>query len=157
MSDAIHEHSVVSLMGIVALGGVAVIALTAYTGVTLARWRRASAPRLPSALRGAAALTGAAAAACYAWAAVRLLGVDITEHVQLCQDAVGPAHEASLVGYEATYVPLRFGCRVEGGGTYTAGVPEYANTAALVLALTAAVLTGAAALDARRRTARQAA
>ncbi|MGA4840553.1 hypothetical protein [Streptomyces sp. G45] len=80
----------------------------------------------------------------------------MTEHVQVCRDAVGPARAPRLDGYEATYAPLGFRCHVAGGGTFTGGVPAYANPAALALAATAAVLAGAAALASRHWAARTA-
>ncbi|MGA4840554.1 hypothetical protein [Streptomyces sp. G45] len=46
-ADSIDEHSVVTLMGIVFLGFVAVVGLTGYACVTLAQSRRAPGPWLP--------------------------------------------------------------------------------------------------------------
>ncbi|GHE95694.1 hypothetical protein GCM10018785_71040 [Streptomyces longispororuber] len=157
-TGTVAEHNVVSLMGIVLIALIAVTAALAYAWTTATRHpRRAPAPpapaparltpsRLTASLRATAALLAAGAAALYAHGAVRLLGLDITEHDQACRAAVGAARVPRLDGYEATYVPLRLGCRVAGDGTYTAGVPAWLNPSAAGLALTAAACAAAAAL-----------
>ncbi|MEU2559487.1 hypothetical protein ABZ626_09160 [Streptomyces longispororuber] len=158
-TGTVAEHNVVSLMGIVLIALIAVTAALAYAWTSAPRpTRRAPAPpapatapvpaisRLTGSLRAAAALLAAGTAALHAYGAVRLLGLDLTEHDQACRAAVGAARAPRLDGYEATYVPLRLGCRVAGDGTYTAGVPDWLNPAAAGLALTAAACAAAALL-----------
>ncbi|MFD9880127.1 hypothetical protein ACFWZT_01515 [Streptomyces alboflavus] len=159
-TDPMDGHNVISLMGIVFVAAVLAVGLTAYATITLVRMatgrthstsanpERAQAsrtPRTPHALRATASLSGAGALVVYAWGALSLLAFDDTERGAACVRAEDPADVTTIDRYSATYVPLRFGCHAADGTTYSVGVPEYVNPAALTLTIAAAVLAGAAA------------
>lgn len=90
-------------------------------------------------LRGFAEMTAAATLAVYAWGAWSMF-VDETAASDACQRAVGPAHAWDVAAYETSFFPLRFGCRVDGVGTYEAVVPEFVNPMAFALAASSLVL-----------------
>lgn len=162
-TDPMDGHNVISLMGIVFVAAVLAVGLTAYATITLVRMatgrthstsanparaqasRTPRTPRTPHALRATASLSGAGALVVYAWGALSLLAFDDTERGAACVRAEDPADVTTIDRYSATYVPLRFGCHAADGTTYSVGVPEYVNPAALTLTIAAAVLAGAAA------------
>ncbi|MFD0419840.1 hypothetical protein [Streptomyces sp. NPDC127108] len=171
-TDPMDGHSVVSLMGIVFVASVLAVGLTAYATVTLVRTVSGRAkpanadaadaggsvvgavggqgsppppPALPRTLGAAASLAGAGALTVYALGALRLLAFDDTERGAACVEAENPADVTTIDRYSATYFPLRYGCHAADGTTYSVGVPEYVNPAALTLTIAAAVLAGAAA------------
>ncbi|MEL3945033.1 hypothetical protein [Streptomyces sp. LNU-CPARS28] len=167
-TDPMDGHSVISLMGIVFVAAVLAVGLTAYATITLVRMAtgrmhststnpaRARTFRTPHVLRATASLAGAGALVVYAWGALSLLAFDDTERGAACVRAEDPADVTTIDRYSATYVPLRFGCHAADGTTYSVGVPEYVNPAALTLTIAAAVLAGAAAVLGRRASARAA-
>ncbi|MFE6404063.1 hypothetical protein [Streptomyces alboflavus] len=167
-TDPMDGHSVISLMGIVFVAAVLAVGLTAYATITLVRMAtgrmhststnpaRARTSRTPHVLRATASLAGAGALVVYAWGALSLLAFDDTERGAACVRAEDPADVTTIDRYSATYVPLRFGCHAADGTTYSVGVPEYVNPAALTLTIAAAVLAGAAAALGRRTSARAA-
>jgi hypothetical protein len=117
------------------LVGVVVAAVLARRGFARARSGR---------LRAVVLLAGAGAVAVYTWG---LLHVGWA--VARAEDGgtgsapigpcAGPALASQVDGYAVGYLPLRFECRLTGGGAYVApSVPGYVNPATAVLALTAA-------------------
>lgn len=128
----------VVLFGVVVLGilGVVVLAWKGTRGI-LSRGRRS---RPGGVARATALLTGAGALGVYVVSVLPLLYTDETRADQLCKAAVGPVRAAHVVAYEVTFVPLRFGCRVEGGESYEALVSGYVNPTVLGLVLGAAFL-----------------
>src|SRR4029077_12636148 len=96
-------------------------------------------------LRATAFLTGAGAVAIYAWGVLHVgFAVLDAEDEGTDSSPTRPCREGGLEralhvdGYRVSYVPLRFECHLENGGTYaTSSVPGYVNPAAAVLGLTA--------------------
>ncbi|MFI9122539.1 hypothetical protein ACIGW0_24660 [Streptomyces bikiniensis] len=98
-------------------------------------------------LKCAAALTGAAAAAVYGWGLLNLgLAVLVTEDsgadafpVQPCRTADAP-RAADVVGHRVEYLPPRYVCLRQGGGSYTTDdVPAFVGPGALGLAAAAGI------------------
>ncbi|WP_124823152.1 hypothetical protein [Micromonospora ureilytica] len=109
-------------------------------------------------LRAAALLVGAATVAVYAWGLLHL-GFAVlraedggagSSPIEPCRVA-GPQLASLVVGYDVSVLPLRFECRLSGGGTYvTSSVPGYVNPAAAGLGLVTATCGVLAARTARR-------
>jgi hypothetical protein len=130
---------------VVALGGIIAAAVLAVCGL-VAVLRRTGRSQ-PAWLRAAALLTGAGAISMYVWGVVHVGfavldaedgGTD-SSPIRPCRDA-GWEAARHVVGYQVSYVPLRFECRLDSGGWYAASsVPGYVNPATAVLGLTAAI------------------
>ncbi|MEV4536195.1 hypothetical protein AB0J82_20605 [Asanoa sp. NPDC049518] len=97
-------------------------------------------------LRAVASLAGLAAVVVYAWGLLHVGyavlraedGGTGSSPVEPCR-AAGPSLASQVDGYDVDFLPLRFQCRLSGGGAYPApSVPRYVNPAAAVLVLTAA-------------------
>ncbi|MEU6095046.1 hypothetical protein [Streptomyces sp. NPDC047079] len=106
-------------------------------------------------LRGVAPLLGAVAVAFYTWGMllVALAVLDAEDGgagsapLRPCRTPGQSQRALSVVDYTVDYVPLRFVCETQGGGTYSAEtVPDYVNAAVVGFALAAVVCAGAAAL-----------
>ncbi|GIF64308.1 hypothetical protein Ais01nite_23430 [Asanoa ishikariensis] len=91
-------------------------------------------------------LAGVGAVAVYAWGLLHVGyavmraedGGTGASPIEPCR-AAGPGLASQVDGYAVGFLPLRFECRLSGGGAFTApSVPGYVNPAAAVLALTAA-------------------
>ncbi|MER7046899.1 hypothetical protein [Streptomyces jumonjinensis] len=93
-------------------------------------------------LKGAAALAWAGAIGIYTWGVLHLFFLDESGQAEACREALGPGRSMLLDGYEPSFIPLRFGCHIEGGQTYEAAIPGYVNPATGVFTVTAAALTG---------------
>jgi hypothetical protein len=110
--------------------------------------------------RTVALLTCAGAVSLHVWGMLHVLGAVMqAEDGGTSSSPLGPCREAGdqiasrVVGYDVTYVWLRFGCRLGDGGTYTtSAVPGYVNPATALLGLTAFVLAVAPAERANRPT-----
>ncbi|MFI6235678.1 hypothetical protein ACIBD9_19150 [Micromonospora sp. NPDC050784] len=109
-------------------------------------------------LRTAALLVGAGAVALYAWGLLHLGyavlraedGGTGSSPIEPCRQA-GPQMASMVVGYDVGFLPLRFECRLTGGGTYvTSSVPGYVNQGAAVLGLVTATCGVLASTTARR-------
>ncbi|MFF8100868.1 hypothetical protein ACF07S_13990 [Streptomyces sp. NPDC016640] len=80
-----------------------------------------------------------AAVGAYIWGLILLMLHDDYALSTACQHAVG----RDLKGYEATFVPLRFGCVTDDGRVVEAAViPGYINPSVTVCGICALVLTG---------------
>ena len=109
-------------------------------------------------LRAVALLVGAAAVALYAWGLLHL-GYAVmraedggagSSPVEPCREA-GPQVASLVVGYDVSFLPLRFECRLSGGGAYvTSSVPGYVNPGTAGLGLVAATCGVLASTTARR-------
>jgi hypothetical protein len=91
-------------------------------------------------LRYLAMITWSAAIAAYSWGAFHLLQ-DETSAMRRCRTAVGPEHAGHVASYDTTFFPLRFGCEVNGVGTFEAAVPGYANPVIIGLVVVAITLS----------------
>ncbi|MFC9426772.1 hypothetical protein [Streptomyces sp. NPDC056987] len=92
-------------------------------------------------VRGAAALAWACAIGAYTWGVLHLLILDEGNQALACQKRLGPEQARSVSGYEYSFLPLSFRCRVTDGPNYSAVVPGYVNPAAGILGIGAAGLT----------------
>ncbi|MEU8407498.1 hypothetical protein AB0C19_14995 [Micromonospora sp. NPDC048842] len=109
-------------------------------------------------LRSAALLVGAGAIALYAWGLLNLgYAVLQAEDGGAGSAPVGPCREAGppvaslVVDYDVTFLPLRFECRLSGGGSYvTSSVPGYVTPGTAGLGLVAATCGVLATTTARR-------
>jgi len=109
-------------------------------------------------LRFVAVLLGAGAVALYAWGLLHVAGAVVdaedggADSSPLRPCRTRPERAVHVVDYTVDYLPLRFVCETNDGGSYAAeSVPDYINPAVLGLALAAAVCAGAAAVDPRSR------
>ncbi|MGC4744518.1 hypothetical protein ACLQ28_02470 [Micromonospora sp. DT201] len=109
-------------------------------------------------LRTVALLAGAGTVAMYAWGLLHLgYAVMRAEDggagsfpIEPCREA-GPQRASQVNGYEVSYLPIRFECRLSGGGTYvTSSVPGYVNPTTTALGLITAVFGVLAARMAER-------
>lgn len=149
-TGSFEGHSPAALLAIIVLGLLGAATLAVYGCTTLARRGvRASSPTVR--YRSLAALAAGAAVAVYVWGAVHLLVLDGSARDDACKRAVGAARAMHIDAYRPTYIPLRLGCHVAGGRTYSVGVPGYANPTVLALAALAVVLAVAAALESERK------
>ncbi|WP_444948739.1 hypothetical protein [Micromonospora ureilytica] len=98
-------------------------------------------------LRAVALLAGAATVAVYAWGLLHLgYAVMQAEDGGAGSAPVGPCREAGpqvaslVIDYDVSLLPLRFECRLSGGGTYvTSSVPGYVTPGTAGLGLVAAI------------------
>ncbi len=95
-------------------------------------------------VKGVAALAWACTVGMYGWGVLHLLILDESSQALACEKRLRSEQVKSVVGYEYSFLPLQFRCRVTGGQTYNAVVPGYVNSAAGVFGATAVVLTYAA-------------
>jgi len=109
----------------------------------LAGLRRRHRDRPGGFLQALATVSGAAALGVYTWGIVHLL-MDETQADANCKAAVGRALASDVAGYDVSFLPLRFGCRVDGVGTFEAVVPTHVNPTVLGLVLLTALLAGLA-------------
>ncbi|MFD7894534.1 hypothetical protein [Streptomyces sp. NPDC059743] len=133
---------------IILIGAIVAVGLTGYGFATLTR-HRAERPGVVVAARGVAAFAGAGAVALYVWGALHAVGAVLEAEdggtssvpTRECIRAGGTERAAEVDGYRIEYLPVRFVCHIDGGGSYaTSGGPGYIGPAALVLALTAVAL-----------------
>lgn len=94
-------------------------------------------------LRALATVSGAGALGVYTWGILHLL-MDETQADENCKTAVGRALASDVAGYDISFLPLRFGCRVDGVGVFEAVVPSYVNSMVVGLVLITALLAGLA-------------
>ncbi|MEV1009159.1 hypothetical protein [Streptomyces sp. NPDC049881] len=95
--------------------------------------RRRESPLLPAAL-----LAWGATVAVYAWGLILLGFADDYYEDRECDKAVG---DRTLIGYEPTFLPLRFGCETDDGDVVQVIIPGWLNPSGALLTLCAAVLT----------------
>ncbi|MCX4822781.1 hypothetical protein OG883_23340 [Streptomyces sp. NBC_01142] len=113
-------------------------------------------------LRSLAAILGAVAVALYTWGLLLVSGAVMeaedggTDSAPIRSCRTPGWQERTMVNgitdYTVDYVPLRFVCETNDGGSYaTDAVPGYVNPSVLGFALAAGVCVGAAALESERR------
>ncbi|MBM0278606.1 hypothetical protein [Micromonospora tarensis] len=137
-----------------ALGGAATATVLTVRGIRAA----SRAGGRPGWLRAAALLAGAGAVAGYAWGLLHLgYAVMRAEDGGTGSAPSGPCRDggsqlASQVnGYDVDLLPLRFECRLSGGGRYlTSSVPGYVTPTTIALGLITAGCGALAATPARR-------
>ena len=151
-ADPFELPNPAAVLLILLLGLVTVPGLAGYAVITMVRHgiRRSG---MAVTLRYLAALAAAGAIAMYAWGTLHLLVTDASTADRACETAVGPARAEHVDRYESSFVPLRFGCHVAGGGRYEAVVPGYVSPTVLGLAFLTVTLAVFAALESSDRTA----
>ncbi|MTE19443.1 hypothetical protein F0L17_09945 [Streptomyces sp. TRM43335] len=136
-----HNSLVVLLLVMVGVVGTPTLALRGlWIGVTLLvrAGRVPAAVTWTAAVKSVALLVWAGAAGVYTWGVLYLAFTDDYGQSLEC-DAV--AGEGRVVDYEPSFVPLRFGCRLDDGRTVDVIVPDHVNAWAFPLAGCALVLT----------------
>jgi len=107
-----------------------------------------------------AVFLAAAASGMYTWGLLHVGGAVMeaedggtdSSPLRPCRTPGQPHRAEKVVDYSVGFVPLRFVCERDDGGSYVAdSVPGYVNPALLGLTLATAACAGGAALDARRR------
>ncbi|MCG5467891.1 hypothetical protein LADH09A_001740 [Micromonospora sp. LAH09] len=120
-----------------ALGGAVTATVLAVRGLSAVLARR------EGWLRAAALLAGAGTIAVYAWGLLHVGYAVLRAEdggagsfpIEPCREA-GPQRASQVIGYDVSYLPVRFECRLSGGGTYvTSSVPGYVNPSTIVLGL----------------------
>ncbi|MCL7427114.1 hypothetical protein [Streptomyces sp. YS415] len=139
MIDASNDVYILLVLALGLGGMVATVWLAIRAAVLLTRAGRHR--TLLALLRASAALTWMCAVGVYTWGALHLMLLDESSQAQECAERLTREQVKSVEGYEYSFVPLRFTCRVAGGQTYDAVVPGYVNPAAAILSVSAAVLT----------------
>ncbi|MFF7202456.1 hypothetical protein [Streptomyces sp. NPDC008141] len=91
--------------------------------------------------KGLAVLAWAGAVGVYTWGVLHLAFLDESGQSLACREAVGKETAQRVEGYEPSFVPLHFGCRVDGGRIHEAAVPGYVNPAAVIFGVIAVALT----------------
>ncbi|OIJ64381.1 hypothetical protein WN71_029500 [Streptomyces mangrovisoli] len=115
-------------------------------------------------LRTAGALLGAVAVALYTWGLLCVAGAVLdaedggtdSSPLRPCRTPGQSERALTVVDYSVAYVPLRFVCETDDGGSYTAdSVPPHLNPAVLGAGLAAAGCALAAAWDQERHAGRR--
>ncbi|MEU9783475.1 hypothetical protein AB0H92_21365 [Streptomyces phaeochromogenes] len=92
-------------------------------------------------VKGVAVLAWACTVGMYGWGVLHLLMLDESNQALACEKRLRSEQVKSVVGYEYSFLPLHFRCRVTGGQTYDSVVPGYVNPVAGVFGVAAVVLT----------------
>ncbi|MEV7779927.1 hypothetical protein [Kitasatospora sp. NPDC088351] len=129
-------HDGIALLLLTLAGVIATPGLFVYGVRVLIRARRAG--TRAAALAPAAVLTWAGVAGMYTWGLLHLFMSDDYGDSRACTAAAGTGR---VVGYDPSFVPLEFGCRIDDGRTAGVIVPGYVNPVLAVLAVCAVALT----------------
>ncbi|MGV9427389.1 hypothetical protein ACWDO7_24260 [Streptomyces sp. NPDC003656] len=123
------------------IGLVLVVSLMCYLCSCVARRDQLPPGRLP--FRAGVVLSGSAAVCVYLWGLLYMPSDDAHYLRQACAEAGGADRAAGVVGYETGFVPLRFVCRVDGGGGIST-IPSWINpTVGALVAVTLILVTAA--------------
>ncbi|MFE3038136.1 hypothetical protein ACFXKY_41555 [Streptomyces canus] len=141
-SETAGGFSSIALLFIMLIGAVIVISLIGYLGSSVARREQGPAGHRLW-LRASCILSICAAICVYLWGALHVLFMEDVNMREACVRAGGEAKASRVDGYESSYVPLRFTCRISEGGSYTAAIPPWINPALSGL-VSLALLTGVA-------------
>lgn len=142
-SEPYQPHNSLVVLLLIAAGVVGTPTL-ALRGLWIGAMLLVRAGRVPAAVtwtaavKSAALLVWAGAVGMYTWGVLYLVFTDDYGQSLEC-DAV--AGERRVVDYEPSFVPLRFGCRLDDGRTIDVIVPDYVNAWAFPLAGCALALT----------------
>ncbi len=135
----------ITVLVILMFGLVVVFSLLAFTASTIARRDEPSYRRWLW-FRIGGALTTCAAACVYLWGVSHVAFMEADGQRDACVRAGGEARAAEVDGYDASYLPLRFVCRIDGGESYPAAIPPWINPAFGVLSAAAFLVVAAAVL-----------
>jgi hypothetical protein len=95
-------------------------------------------------VKGVAALAWACTVGMYGWGMLHLLKLDESNQALACEKRLRSEQVKSVAGYEYSFLPLHFRCRVTSGQEYDAVVPGYVNPGAGLFGVAAVALTCAA-------------
>ncbi|WP_018545455.1 hypothetical protein [Streptomyces sp. LaPpAH-108] len=141
----------IAFLFVLMIGLVLVISLIGYLCSSVVRRDQLPSGRLP--FRAGVVLSVCAAVCVYLWGLFYMPSDDVHYLRQSCAEAGGEERAARVVGYETSFVPLRFVCRVDGGGGIST-IPSWINPTVGVLVLLA-LITAAVALLTRDATGRR--
>ncbi|WP_445519097.1 hypothetical protein [Streptomyces sp. NEAU-174] len=146
-SDAPDGLNSILLLFICLIGVITFCTLIALLGSGMAK-RRGRRKTRAEWLGGIALLSVCVTIALYIWGALHLMFMESDTMRDACAKAHSPEKAAQVDGYSASYLPLRFTCRIDKGGSYDAAVPGYINPA-MGIAFVLAIATGAVSVATR--------
>lgn len=132
----------IALLFVLLIGLILVLSLIAYLCSSVARRGQLPPGRLR--FRAGAVLSVCGAVCVYLWGLLHMPSDEAEYLRQACTRAGGEQWAARVDGYETSFVPLRFVCRVDGDGGIST-IPSWINPTVGVLA-SLALITAAAAL-----------
>ncbi|WP_406727887.1 hypothetical protein WJ438_29315 [Streptomyces sp. GD-15H] len=142
----------IAFVFVLLVGLLVVVSLIAYLCSSVARREQ-----LPGTgrlwFRAGIVLSVCAAVCVYLWGVLHMPSDEGVYLRKACVKAGGEAKAARVDSYETSFVPLRFVCRIDEGGSYSP-IPPWINPAVGALA-SLALITGAAAGVAREGTGRR--
>lgn len=124
----------------VVLVGLVVAASMAFRAINVLARRGFRAGRERITFRYLAMFVWSVTIATYVWGVLHLLQ-DESAADAACKAAVGPQNAGHVASYDISYLPLHFGCRVTGVGTFEAAVPGYLNPTLIALLLVSLALS----------------
>ncbi|MEW2132537.1 hypothetical protein [Streptomyces sp. NPDC005435] len=133
----------IALLFVLMIGLVLVVSLIGYLCSCVARRDQLPPGRLP--FRAGIALGGCAAVLVYLWGLLYMPSDDAHYLREACAEAGGAERAAGVVGYETGFVPLRFVCRLDGGGGIST-IPSWINPTVGALVAVTLILAAAALL-----------
>ncbi|MBL1118912.1 hypothetical protein JK364_42100 [Streptomyces sp. 110] len=128
------------LLFICLIGVITVCTLIALLGSGLAK-RTGRRKTRAEWLGGIALLSVCVTIALYIWGALHVMFMESDTMREACAKAGSPEKAAQVDRYSARYLPLRFTCQIDKGGSYDAAVPGYVNPA-MGIAFALAIATG---------------
>ncbi|MFI9723902.1 hypothetical protein ACIHFE_30330 [Streptomyces sp. NPDC052396] len=134
-SYAGHDPTAVLLM--TAAGAITVLWLVVYAVRGLVRVRTVK--TTGDVFKSVAAFGWGGAVGTYTWGLLHLFFLDEANQADACRAVLGTRQ---VTGYDATFIPLHFGCRTSGGHVVEAVIPAYVNPAVTLLGACAVILTG---------------
>ncbi|MDT0346449.1 hypothetical protein [Streptomyces litchfieldiae] len=141
-SDKAGGFDTIAVLFILLIGLVVVFSLIAYLCSSIARRKQRSRDGR-SWLRAGAVLSICAAICVYLWGTLHVAFMEDEHMREACVEAGGQAKADEVDGYGASYLPLRFECRIDEGDSYSAAIPPWINPALGVFA-SLALITGVA-------------
>ncbi|MGW7658448.1 hypothetical protein ACWGMA_24125 [Streptomyces asiaticus] len=146
-SDSPDGLNSILLLFICLIGVIVIFTLIGLLGSGMAK-RRGRRKTRAEWFGGIALLSVCATIALYIWGALHLMFMESDTMREACAKARSPEKAAQVDRYSASYLPLRFTCRIDEGGSYGAAVPGYVNPA-MGIAFVLAIATGAVSVVAR--------
>ncbi|MDX3416056.1 hypothetical protein PV661_17565 [Streptomyces sp. MD20-1-1] len=132
----------IAFLFVLMIGLLVVISLIAYLCSSAAR--RKELPRGRLRYRAGVVLSSCAAICVYLWGLLHMPSDEAVYLRKACADAGGEERASRVDGYETSYVPLRFVCRVDGDGGFST-IPSWINPTVGVLCSLALITAAASA------------
>ncbi|MFJ2199474.1 hypothetical protein [Streptomyces violaceusniger] len=146
-ADSAGGHNSILLLFICLIGVIVIFTLIGILGSGVSK-RTGRRKTRADWLGGIALLSVCATIALYIWGALHVMFMENDNMREECTRAGGAAKAAQVDRYEAHYLPLRFTCHLDEGGSYDAALPGYVNPA-MAIAFVLAIATGAVSVVAR--------